>query len=454
MKRFILLLSFFSLTLFSPIELYAQTSTSYEEHIDAAYNGDAKAQYEIALCYWYGKGVKKDLTQASEWLSKSIEQNYSEAQNFYGKCFLIGDGVKRNYEKAALYFQMASENNSPEAIYNLAACYHKGWGVNQNFQKAIELMKKASALNYPKAKEYLISMNIYQTESHSETITEASETRSQQNVSKQRASRPEYISKSPVDINIPNSNFSNETTFAVIIGNENYKNVEGVPYAKNDAYIFREYVNKTLGVPLEQIKYIENAGYNDMRIAINWLCQAMKIYEGRGRAIVYYAGHGIPSETGNSAYLLPVDGIGNDPLTAYGLKDLYEVLGKLESKSIMVFLDACFSGTKREDGMLTSARGVAIKVKPTTPKGNIIVFSAAQGDETAYPYKDMQHGMFTYYLLKKLQDTNGNISLGELSDYVKTSVKRQSFLKNNKVQTPMISVALPLQNRWKNLKLR
>lgn len=102
MKRFVLLLSFFSLTLFSPKELYAQTSTSYEEHIDAAYNGDAKAQYEIALCYWYGKGVKKDLTQASEWLSKSIEQNYSKAQNFYGKCFLIGDGVKRNYEKAAL----------------------------------------------------------------------------------------------------------------------------------------------------------------------------------------------------------------------------------------------------------------------------------------------------------------------------------------------------------------
>ena len=259
---------------------------------------------------------------------------------------------------------------------------------------------------------------------------------------------------SAVDINIPTTKQIDRNTFAVIIGNENYKNVSDVQFAANDARIFGYYVEKTLGVPREQIKLIENATFNDIRLAIKWLSQAMNVCEGKGKAILYYAGHGIPNESNNSSYLLPVDGIGNDPASAYSLSELYDKLSKMQAQSITVFLDACFSGNNRGNGMLVAARGVAIKAKQSVPKGNMVVFSAAQGDETAYPYQDMQHGLFTYFLLKKLQETEGNVTFGELGDYLKSEVKRQSFLKNNKVQTPMISVALPLQNRWKNLKLR
>ena len=259
---------------------------------------------------------------------------------------------------------------------------------------------------------------------------------------------------SPVDKNIPTINQVDRNTFAVIMGNEKYKNVAEVPFAENDAKVFSEYVQKTLGVPSEQIKLIENATYNDIRISLNWLEKAMTLCNGKGKAIVYYAGHGIPSESDNSSYLLPVDGIGNDPASAYSLRDFYQKLGNMQAQSVTVFLDACFSGTKRDNGMLVAARGVAIKAKPSTPKGKMVVFSAAQGDETAYPYQDMQHGMFTYYLLKKLQESKGNLTLGELGNYLKEEVKRQSFLKNNKIQTPMISVASALQTTWKNIKLK
>ena len=259
---------------------------------------------------------------------------------------------------------------------------------------------------------------------------------------------------SAVDINIPTTKQIDRNTFAVIIGNENYKNVSDVQFAANDARIFGYYVEKTLGVPREQIKLIENATFNDIRLAIKWLSQAMNVCEGKGKAILYYAGHGIPNESNNSSYLLPVDGIGNDPASAYSLSELYDKLSKMQAQSITVFLDACFSGNNRGNGMLVAARGVAIKAKQSVPKGNMVVFSAAQGDETAYPYQDMQHGLFTYFLLKKLQETEGNVTFGELGDYLKSEVKRQSFLKNNKVQTPVISVALPLQNRWKNIKMK
>jgi uncharacterized caspase-like protein len=120
----------------------------------------------------------------------------------------------------------------------------------------------------------------------------------------------------------------------------------------------------------------------------------------------------------------------------------------------MIFLDACFSGSKRDGQMMASARGVAIKVKPMAPEGNMVIFTAAQGDETAYPYKEQQHGLFTYYLLKKLQDSKGNITLGELSDYLTREVKRESFVENNKMQTPTVNVSTTLANSWRSMKLR
>ena len=98
--------------------------------------------------------------------------------------------------------------------------------------------------------------------------------------------------------------------------------------------------------------------------------------------------------------------------------------------------------------------GVAIKVKETAPKGNMIVFSAAQGDETAYPYKEQGHGMFTYYLLKKLQETKGEATLGEISDYVTSEVRKQSIVINGKMQTPTLTPSTSVGNAWRNWEIK
>ena len=104
--------------------------------------------------------------------------------------------------------------------------------------------------------------------------------------------------------------------------------------------------------------------------------------------------------------------------------------------------------------MLASARGIAIKAKPQAPQGKMVVFSAAQGDETAYPYKEKEHGLFTYYLLKKLKETRGNVSLEELGKYVTEQVKRESIVSNGKSQTPSVSTSAAVGNTWKSLKLK
>ena len=104
--------------------------------------------------------------------------------------------------------------------------------------------------------------------------------------------------------------------------------------------------------------------------------------------------------------------------------------------------------------MLASARGVALKARPGMPQGNMVVFSAAQGDETAYPYTEQQHGMFTYYLLKKLQETRGDVTLLELGDYITAEVKKQSVLENNKLQTPSVTPSAVIGTDWQTWKLK
>ena len=258
---------------------------------------------------------------------------------------------------------------------------------------------------------------------------------------------------SVVDENIPETNTKNNNTFAVIIANENYQSVAPVPYALNDGKIFREYCLKTLGIPEKQIKYIPNATGNQIKAQINWLQTLAEVFTDP-HIIFYYAGHGIPDESSRTAYLLPVDGIGTDVSTGYKLDDLYAVLGKMPAENVTVFMDACFSGSRREEGMLASARGVAIKARSGMPQGNMVVFSAAQSDETAYPNNEEKHGMFTYFLLKKLQDTKGDVSLQELGEYITLNVSQQSILLNGKSQTPCVTPSASLDASWREWKLK
>ena len=259
--------------------------------------------------------------------------------------------------------------------------------------------------------------------------------------------------KSEVDRNIPVTSAKNANTFVLIVANEHYQQVASVPFALNDGNIFREYCIKTLGINDKHIKYLSDATGNQLKAGINWLANLIEAFD-HPQIIVYYAGHGIPDESSKTAYLLPVDGNGSDVTTGYKLDDLYKTLGSMPASQITVFMDACFSGSKREEGMLASARGVALKAKSGVPQGNMVVFSAAQGDETAYPNKEQQHGLFTYYLLKKLQESAGDIALKDLGDYITKQVSQQSLLLNDKKQTPCVTPSASVASEWQNWKLR
>jgi hypothetical protein len=261
---------------------------------------------------------------------------------------------------------------------------------------------------------------------------------------------------SEVDKDIPVNDLQQEYIFALVIGNEDYSAYQvgsessiNVDYAENDARIFNEYLRKTIGIPDDNITLLINATAGQIKQALAKMTALAKAYDGEAEFIFYYAGHGLPDEKTREPYLIPVDVSSSDLAYAISLQDVYETFTDYQSGKVTIFLDACFSGGARNEAMLAS-RGIRIRPKSPFVMGNLIVFSASRGDQTAYAYAEENHGMFTYHLLKKLQETHGTVSFGMLADYLEKEVNRRSLLVNNREQEPMVKVSPILEYTWRD----
>jgi uncharacterized caspase-like protein len=257
---------------------------------------------------------------------------------------------------------------------------------------------------------------------------------------------------SDVDKNIPEVRYKNPNRMALIIGNEDYSNTVNseinVSFAKNDAEVFRKYAVNVLGVKEENVHLLLDATAGQMRREIDLVTAILKKLGNKGELIFYYAGHGFPDEVTKTPLLIPVDVDATNLESAIKLVDVYKKFGETNASRITVFLDACFSGGGRNQGLL-AARAVSVKPKKETLAGNMVVFSASSGQQVSMAYKEKQHGMFTYFLLYKLQQTKGNVSYGEMADYLRQEVGLTSLKVNGKPQDPEVNVSNNVYNKWR-----
>ena len=230
---------------------------------------------------------------------------------------------------------------------------------------------------------------------------------------------------------------------AIIIGIENYKNVPKAEFANNDASTFYDYAVKALGVPKNKIKLLIDikADVIDIERAFkNWL--PLNIDKDNTDLYVFYSGHGLPSADGNTLYILPY-GVDMDFLerTAVSQMTIVNAIKNASPKSATLFIDSCYSGSTRSgDTLMASARPIVITKKNKKYPNNFTVLSASSPNQISFSNPNLEHGIFSFYLMKGLEgfaDSNndGKIKVGELNEYLTTSVSR-SALSMNKRQTP------------------
>lgn len=262
---------------------------------------------------------------------------------------------------------------------------------------------------------------------------------------------------SSVDKNIPENKSKKPNRIALVIGNENYANTLNaeinVEFASQDAFVFRNYAMSVMGVEQDNMFFLQDATAGQMRKEIDRVTELVKRIGNDAELIFYYAGHGLPDDVTKIPYLIPVDVDATNLTAAVRLSEIYQKFSATGACKITIFLDACFSGGGRHQGLLAS-RSVKIKPQLEMASGNMVIFSASSGEQSALPYALEKHGIFTYYLLKKLQETAGEVTYEQLSDYLKTSVGQESLRKNGKPQDPEVQFSPAVENTWRGWNFR
>ncbi|MBR5946419.1 sel1 repeat family protein, partial [bacterium] len=109
-----------------------------KEVTEAAEKGDAEAQCKLAMIYYMGQGVPRDLDKMIYWLEKSAGQGFAEAQFRLGCAYNDGTGVPQDEKKAAELFAKSAEQGYADGQYGLGLCYEKGEGVPKDEEQAIK----------------------------------------------------------------------------------------------------------------------------------------------------------------------------------------------------------------------------------------------------------------------------------------------------------------------------
>lgn len=116
---------------------------AFQYYQSSAEKGNVKAQNNLGVCYFNGKGVKKDCSKAFSLFQTASEQGDIVAKNNLGLCYYYGLGVLLNQERAAALFRESADAGCREAMISIGNCYHRGNGVNQDIDTAIEWYKKS-----------------------------------------------------------------------------------------------------------------------------------------------------------------------------------------------------------------------------------------------------------------------------------------------------------------------
>lgn len=195
--------------------------------------------------------------------------------------------------------------------------------------------------------------------------------------------------------------------WAITIGINNYRNLQPLNYAKQDAEALRSFFLQEIQAFPEHIYHFSDDSpaiaqdYGpplDSTPTYATLRRFLRIrfdqpFLGPGDNFwFFFAGHGCRYE--DRDYLMPIDGDPGDiPNTALPLHYVTERLQRCGADNIILFIDACRSqGDRPRNGL---------GIGEDSPPG-VITFFSCSPRESSYEIEDLGHGSFTHVLLESL----------------------------------------------------
>jgi len=226
--------------------------------------------------------------------------------------------------------------------------------------------------------------------------------------------------------------------WAAVIGVNNYPHVRKLQYAVNDAKAFYDHLVQYNKIPAENVTLLldQEARLTKLRSILG---THLKSKAGKDdMVIIYFAGHGAtekdvmsPDGDGLEKYLLPYDADPKDLYaTALPMGEISRIFNRIRSERLIFIADSCYSGAS--GGRTISVTEMRANISDAFldrivgGKGRIIL-TASGANEVSSEDEKLQHGVFTYFLLKGLRgkadtDKDGVITVDEAYGYVSKHV--------------------------------
>jgi len=137
----------------APTDLPDRTAPkqSIRRLLRAANRGNSMAQYLLALAFYKGEGVPKDMERTVHWCRLSASAGYAVAQFRMGEFLRKGEGTKPDLAAALQWYQSAADAGDYKSQYRLAACIERGLGCAPNTTLAAAWYFKSAKQDYKKA---------------------------------------------------------------------------------------------------------------------------------------------------------------------------------------------------------------------------------------------------------------------------------------------------------------
>jgi hypothetical protein len=421
--------------------------------METAQGGDPEAMTNVGEIYERGMGVPPDFTQAAQWYQKAADKGYSRALFNLGTMYEQGLGVEQDQLKALNLYRQAWGIKEDNIIFTSAAQREQD-ELRKQLEEAIAekdsqlglLQKQLKEMQDKLAKQPATAKtadNGKEVDALKKWIAQLESERSKS--TERLAGIPKTRTPSGTTELTPIPPTADERTlsglnfgryYAIVIGNQNYQQIESLQTPKYDAARAARILADKYGFT---VQILDDANDITMLKTINDLNAVLKPED---NVLIYYAGHGARLKSGGameSGYWLPVNAdappedrfwVPNEQITGH--------LGRLVAKRVLVVADSCYSGLLSTDpSYLFLNDKVSYSkeyIKYKLPKRSRLLLSSG-GDKPVLDEGSGGNSVFARAFLDELEANQGILSSPELFSRVRKRVE-VAAAKNKFVQTP------------------
>ncbi|HEV8333803.1 MAG TPA: caspase family protein [Steroidobacteraceae bacterium] len=420
--------------------------------METAQGGDPEAMTNVGEIYERGMGVPPDYTSAAQWYQKAADKGYSRALFNLGTMYEQGLGVEQDQLKALNLYRQAWGIKEDNIIF-VSAAQREQDELRKQLEEAIAekesqlglLQKQLKDMQDKLAKQPATDKTadngkevdalkkwIAQLESERKKSTERlagiPKTRTPSGMTELTQIPPTADERTLSGINFGRY-------YAIVIGNQNYQQIESLQTPKYDAARAARILADKYGFT---VQILDDANDITMLKTINDLNSVLKPED---NVLIYYAGHGARLKSGSleSGYWLPVNAdappedrfwVPNEQITGH--------LGRLVAKRVLVVADSCYSGLLSTDPSYlflndkVSYSKEYIKFK--LPKRSRLLL-ASGGDQPVLDEGGGNNSVFARAFLDELEGNQGILSAPELFSRIRKRVE-VAAARNKFVQTP------------------